>query len=199
MKQPNIITLGMTLSLVLLAGCATPQAVLDQANNGVSMTLYLQEHLTDFHRVQASIAQGRVDSIRRQQALIAAYDSDSVFDARVLQAAGKTDELKLYNQLKELSDSRAKNARELQATLATIDVQMDKLVTPLRGHTEKLKETQTALAAFGTQHTTRGRVDLGVGFAKTLKKTLDDNKSKADAALEKASSKPAVQTAVVKP
>lgn len=199
MNQFKTISLGVAVSLTLLAGCATPQAVLDQANNGVSMTVSLQEALTDFRRVQASIAKGRIDSVRRQQLLLAAYESDFAYDSRVMQAVGKTDELKLFNQLKEMSDSRAKDAKDLQARLAMIDAQMAKLVTHLPDGTEKLKETQKALASLGTQLTTMERVDLGVTFAKSFKKTLEENKSKADAAVDKASATPPVQTIPAKP
>src|SRR5438046_2056305 len=90
-----------------LAGCKTPQPMLDQANNGAALSVSLQSQLVALRSAQANVAQSRVDSIRRQNAMIAEYEADSAFDDRIQAAVGKTAEAPLAATLRALADSRA--------------------------------------------------------------------------------------------
>ena len=154
--------------------------MLDHANAGVAMTAGLEESLVDYRATQARIAQGRVDSIKRQRALILRYESDSGFDVRIREAAGKTAESKLFSELRSLSDSRADDASKLDSALSALDASMAKLVSPLPDNTAQLKETQKTMAEMGAELSARKRVAEALAFAKTVKTTVEDNKKKAD-------------------
>jgi chromosome segregation ATPase len=185
------LTLPALLLTLFVAGCATPQAALDQANNGAALTMSLQAELQNFRAVQATVAQGRIDSVRRQQAALASYEADSAFDERVLRLAGKGEALALHTTLKDLADSRQRDEQALLARLAEIDATFAKLLQPLHEATPKLKAAQEALAALGQQLTVQQRLDIASAFAKEIRKTIDENKKKIDAAQAAAPAAPA--------
>ena len=167
---------------LMLGGCATPQEALDQANNGAALTAALQVELREFQQVQANVAKGRIESIRRQTARLATYDADAAFEERVRKAAGRDNQLKLYENLKALADSRAKDEADLQAKLAEFDAMYAKLLAPLPDPGNKLGIAQQTLGVLGVQLTFHERAKMAAGFAKTIKKVIDDNKEKVTAA-----------------
>lgn len=165
-----------------LTGCGTPQAALDQANNGAALTMSLQSELQNFRAVQANVAKARIDSVRKQSIMLATYDADAAFDERALKVAGKDDALKLYTTLKELADSRGKDEQALNAKITEMDESFSKLLSPLPDATQKLTATQKALAVLGSELSAKERIVLVASFAKSIKQTIDDNKKKIDAA-----------------
>ena len=196
MKTAIAYTFYMIALCVGLAGCGTPQAALDQANNGAALTMSLQSELQNFRAVQANVAKARIDSVRRQSAMLATYEAEAAFDERVVKAAGKDDALKLYTTLKDLADSRAKDEQALNTKIAEMDESFGKLLTPLPDSTQKLTATQKALAALGSELSAKERIALVASFAKSIKQTIDDNKKKIDAAANAApdaTSQPAAQ------
>ncbi len=178
------------LAAAVLSGCATPQAALDQANNGAALTQSLQSELQKFRVVQTTVAKARVESVRRQQAVLATYESESAFDERVLRLAGKNQALGLYTSLKELADSRIRDEQALKARLAELDDNFAKLLAPLPEAGPKLNTTQEALALLGQQLSVQQRLSLAAGFASEIKKAVDDNKKKIDAAVATAAPAP---------
>lgn len=164
----------------LSAGCSTPQALLDQANNGAALAMSLQAELQNFRTKQAEIAQARVASIRRQTERMATYEVESAFDERVMRIAGKTKALQLYSNLKELADSRASDEKALNKRLAEIDEELGKLLTPLPDNTAQLKEVQKSLAILGQELSSDERMEIAASFAKIIKKAIDENKEKIE-------------------
>lgn len=184
----------------MLGGCATPQEALDQANNGAALTAALQAQLREFRQVQANVARGRIESIRRQTTLLATFDADAAFEERVQKAAGLDNQLKLYSALHDLADSRAKDEADLQIKLAGFDAVYAKLLSPLPDPHDKLKTTQEALGVLGDQLGFDERAKMAEDFAKTIKSAIEENKKKADAAAAEATaSPPKMQTAASKP
>src|SRR5688500_18469772 len=89
MKRLTVKACAAVVFITWLGGCATPQAALDQANNGAALTMSLQAELQNLRAAQANVAQLRLESIRRQNAMLATYDVDAAFGERVQQAVGK--------------------------------------------------------------------------------------------------------------
>lgn len=172
-------------------GCATPQAALDQANNGAALTMSLQSELQKFREVQAIIAKARLDSVRRQQVLLATYEAESAFDERVLRLANKSDALAMHATLKDLADSRMRDEQALLARLSEMDEAFAKMLSPLPEATPKLKAMQEAMAALGQQLSVQQRLEIASSFAREIKKTIDENKKKIDAAAASAPAAPA--------
>lgn len=186
MKNIHIVVLVLVAMSSVLVGCATPQAALDQANNGAALTVSLESELRKFRSVQATIAQARIDSVRRQRTRLATYDSDAAFEERVKRVAGNTATLQLYAELKELSDSRAQDERELQKQLTELDADFAKLLSPLPDTTPALTASQGALLKLGKQLSYKERINLTAAFVKAVKKSIDENRKKIDEAIDAA-------------
>ena len=177
-----------------LGGCATPQAALDQANNAAALTMSLQAELQNLRAAQANVARLRLESVRRQNTLLATYEVDAAFGERVQRAVGKTAEAQLASTLRELADSKAKDEKELQAKLSELDDLMAKLLAPVPDQAAKLAATQNAMGALGEELKFEQRLQVVATFASDLKKAIDENKKKAEAATASAPA-PAAQPA----
>lgn len=190
MKHTSFFGCLLSLLTLALSGCQTPQPALDQANNGAALTVSLAGEIRNFHRAQAEISQARLDSVRRLRVRLANYEAEGNFDERVLRAADKTDALKLYTALKELSDSRAQDESQLQAGIASTDAAFGKLLDSLPDATKDLTATQKALAVLGEELSTRERIATTAAFVKEIRKTIDENREKIKEAKGKAAAAP---------
>lgn len=168
--------------IATLAACRTPQAALDQANNGAALTVALQRQLDDLRATQANIARARVERIRSINAKIAEYEAQFAFDERVRAAAGDSSGTQLASQLRTLADSRAQDDQGLKTALAALDANMASLVQPLPSQTAKLEATQKAMAALGEELPLEERARIIGAFAADLKKAIDSNKAQDGAA-----------------
>jgi len=164
----------------LLAGCKTPQPAIDQANNGAALTLSLQTELTRMRTLQGAIAKARLDSVRRQRAMMAEYAADSAFDERIRKVVGDNAQEKLVNDLLMLSDSRATDEDELGKALAALDADMAAVLAPVPDQNGRLAATQKAMAELGTQLPLEQRARILAGFASELKEEIDKHRKAAD-------------------
>lgn len=177
-----VATAASVLLTVSAAGCSTPQAALNQSNGGAALTAALNAELKAFRSVQANIAELRIERVKSQEALIARYDADSAYDDRARRLAGASEQQTLYQALKELADSRAKDETDLQKLLADLDFTFLKLITVPPDPGGKLKATEESLAVMGSELSPRERIEMVSSFASTIKKSVDENKAKIDAA-----------------
>lgn len=178
MSRMPFITSALLLLALSLVGCVTPQPALNEANNGAALTVSLASEIKNFDRTQAKISQARLDSVRRLRVRLANYEADGNFDERVLKAADKTDTLKLFTALKDLSDSRALDDRQLQDKVAAIDATFIKLLDPLPDALKDLAATQKALAVLGDELPIRERVANTAAFVKEIRKSVEENRDK---------------------
>jgi len=190
MKATPFVVCALSLLTGVLSGCQTPQPALDQANNGAALTVSLAGEIRAFNRAQAEISQARLDSVRRLRVRLASYEAEGNFDERLLRAAEKTDELKLYTALKELSDSRAQDESQLQAKIASIDAAFATLLDPLPDATKDLTATQKALAVLGEELSTHERVATTAAFVKEIRKAVEENRKKIEDAKKEAAAGP---------
>jgi hypothetical protein len=172
----------IVVPMLVLGGCATPPAALDEANNTGALTMVLQSELSRFAELQQTIASQRLASIRRLNELMLSDEADSRFEQHARVAAGMKDEAQLLAQLTKLADSRAEDDRTLQAQLAALDKMLSELLVPLPSQSAQLQATQQALAVLGQELSPQERARLVVDFVKDVKKTVDENKAKADEA-----------------
>ena len=178
MSTPTIFALLTAAALLgSLAGCGSaPQAALDQANHGAALTAALESELRTLRATQASVAQSRLDSIRRLNTSMARFDAEAAFDERVQKAANKPAHAQLFSTFQELSDSRAKDEEALQATLAQADAAYAKLLLPAPDPGGQLQATRQALMALSEQLTIKERLALSAQFAKTVRRAVKDQK-----------------------
>ena len=179
----SIFSLRVTLALLAaalqcsLAGCgSTPQAALDQANHGAALTAALDGELRTLRAAQASVAQSRLDSIRRLNTSRARFDAEASFDERIQKAANKPGHAQLFTTLQALSDSRAKDEEALQASLAQADAAYAKLLAPAPDPSGQLQATRQALMALSEQLSVKERLALTAKFAKTVRRAVKDQK-----------------------
>jgi hypothetical protein len=176
---------------LLMGGCATPQSALDQANNAAMLTASLNAELVNFRKTQAAIAQARLDSVKRQRATMARYDTDARFEERVNSAAGATKGARLIGELRDLSDSRIKDEKDLRAALSELEVSFSKLLDPLPDESADVQATQKALAVMGEELSPTDRLKMAAAFASDVQKSVKANRDKIVAAQQQAASQPA--------
>lgn len=182
-RRPRFATLmAGTVCVAMLQGCSTPQALLDQANNGATLALSLQTEMVNFRATQADVAQHRLDSVRRQLASLSTYQVESDFDERLKKAAGTATTTQLYTDLRTLADSRGADEKLLAQQLAQIDADLAKVLSPLPDTAQALGSTQKALAVLGDELSAQDRIKATTNFAKLIKAGIDDNKKKIEAA-----------------
>lgn len=168
-----------------LAGCASPQAALDQPNHAAMLTVALNKELREFRAQQDRFAKARVANIRTLEAQLATYEIETGFDLRSRRMAGNDADATLLGNLIELAESKARDDAALQARLAELDTSLAKLIGPVPEMSTKLKATQAALAALGQELSLEERTKLVVEFARELRDQIE--KAKAAAAQAAAS------------
>lgn len=170
-----------------LAGCASPQAALDQPNHAAMLTVALNKELREFRAQQDRFAKARVANIRTLEAQLATYEIETGFDLRSRRMAGNDADADatLLGNLIELAESKARDDAALQARLAELDTSLAKLIGPVPEMSTKLKATQAALAALGQELSLEERTKLVVEFARELRDQIE--KAKAAAAQAAAS------------
>jgi hypothetical protein len=182
---------GALAATVLIGGCATPQSALDQANNAAMLTASLNAELVNFRKTQAAIAQVRLDSIKRQRTTMARYDTDARFEERVNSAAGAAKGARLIAELRELSDSRVRDEKELRSALSDMEDSFSRLLEPLPDESTGVQATQKALAVMGEELNPGERLKMAAVFASDVLKSVKANRDKIVAAQQQAASEPA--------
>lgn len=173
--------IAVTACGAALAACKTPQAALDQANNGAALTVALQAQLAELRTTQARVAQARIERIRGINAMIAEYEAQSAFDEQVRTAAGDSSGKQLASTLRTLADSRAKDDQDLATALATLDAKMASLTLPVPAQDAQLQATQKAMAALGEELPIAERAKIIGAFAADLKKAIDADRKQDEA------------------
>lgn len=189
MNLSNRILLGCSLA-ACLGGCATPQVALDHANNTAALAVSLSQEVENLRSTQATIAKARLDSIERLNTSLAEFDADTRWRNDIQELAGNGERLQLMAKLKKAADSRATYEAELQATLAEQRKANAELLAPLPSQSASLGELAAKLGALGEELSHKERLDLVAAFAKTVKKSIEENRDKIDAAQEDAADAP---------
>ena len=172
-------------AVCLMSGCANaPKAETDQANQTALLIANFQAEVQEFKRVQSVLAAQRIASIKRLQTKVDTYRSDDKFDDRAAKLAGQDVHVraKLFTDLQTLGDSRAKDAQDLNRTLADLDTQFAALVSPLPDISPALSNARKSLAVLGDQLSTAERIKVTASFAKEVKQAVDKNLEQITAA-----------------
>jgi hypothetical protein len=180
---------AILLAAAFLAGCAnTPQPALDQANNGTYLMTALQAEIGAFRANEALVGELRVAAVRDAQIRIARMESNTADDDRIYLAAGKKAVSDNFAKIVGLVDARAKDEKSLDDKVAAIDKAFAELLAPLPDGSKELAEAQKSLAILGNELSTEERLKTFAGFAKEIKKSVDENQKKIDEAKKNAAS-----------
>jgi hypothetical protein len=142
----------------------------------------MQGEISKFKAEEAVIGKARVDNVREAQKKIATMDSITTDDDRIYAAAGKKAISEHFSQIISLVDARAKDEQALNDRIASINKTFDGLLAPLPDGTKELAAAQKALAILGNELSAEERLKIFANFAKDVKKSVDDNKKKIEAA-----------------
>lgn len=167
--------------LGMLSGCGTPQAALDQANATAGLATRYDIELAAFRKSAAAVAEARLASIRRQEALIADLAESDAWNLRTARLAGLGDAAQRRQQLIDLAATRAADAEATRQRLAELDAQLGALVAPLPKSTPKLTVLQKALAEIGTELPTGERLKLALDAVATVRDEVKKNHEAAQA------------------
>jgi hypothetical protein len=180
-----------TLVALLCAGCGTPPPVLDQARNTGALTAALQGEVQEYRRVQALIAQQRIDNTRVQLASVARNEMRSTYADLLNEAVGTTEQKALYRQLLELANAYAELDQAHEAKLKGIDDQLSKVLSPLPDTNAKLATAQKAVIPLSEELSPSERLTALTKFAKAVKDGIDEAKKKIDDAQKATPASPA--------
>lgn len=179
------------LTALLCAGCSTPPPVLDQARNTGALTAALQGEVQEYRRVQALIAQQRVDNIRVQLASVARNEMRTTYADLLDETVGTTEQKVLYRQLLELVNAYAELDQTHEAKLKRIDDQLSKVLSPLPDTNSKLAAAQKAVIPLSEDLSSSERLTTLTQFAKAVKEGIDEAKKKIDDAQKATPTSPA--------
>jgi hypothetical protein len=174
--------LVVSVLAALCAGCSTPAPVLDQARNTGALTAALQGEVQEYRRVQALIAQQRIDNVRVQLDQVARNDMRAAYTDLLDEAVGNTEPKRLYRQLLALASAHAELARAHEAKLKGINEQLSKVLAPLPDTNAKLAATQKAVIPLSEELSAGERLSALTQFAKAVKDGIDEARKKIDEA-----------------
>lgn len=173
--------LKLMLIAATLAGCSTPQVVLDHANQGVTLTTALQKELAEFERRQTVIEGLRGDVIKSDKRAVLELRREFVIDDQLFVLAGQQSRLASYRELGDLADLRSKAISDEKTAADEFAKTLDSTKAPLTPARAKLAETGKALGALGTELSSAERLSIVTSFLADVKSEVDKNKKKADA------------------
>jgi hypothetical protein len=179
------------LAALLCAGCGTPPPVLDQARNTGALTAALQGEVQEYRRVQALIAQQRIDNIQVQLASVARNEMRTTYADLLDAAVGTTEQKGLYRQLLELANAYAELDQAHEAKLKGINDQLSKVLSPLPDTNSKLAAAQKAVIPLSEELSPSERLMALTQFAKAVKDGIDEARKKIDDAQKATPASPA--------
>lgn len=174
-------TTRITLALTL-AGCALPQVALDQANHSANLMMAMQGQLDTLTGTEAFLTNVRKQGIESVRGRILSTKSLMTQDTRIMNESGQTEQTRLFALLQGLSNQRAQDALDLEASLAALDDQLTKLLAPIPSTVKQVAAAQKDIGALGVQRSSKERVSLVADFAKSVKADIAAAASAASAA-----------------
>jgi hypothetical protein len=177
---------------ILLAGCATDQVALDQANNAVKLVQNLQVELKNYQNDVKLSAQRRLNSTHQADIGALEIARDQQWSSYLYKESGLDSELAARQRLRDASDNYSriiaaqdKAQEELAARLTTI-------AKELPSPADKLGAVQKAMAQLGVELSAKERVAIVTKFLKQAKCIVDEStKTAASDAPKGAASTPA--------
>jgi hypothetical protein len=181
---------GLILAIAAIlptCGCSTtPQAALDQANNGTYLMLAMQGEIQKFRAEEATISRLRVDALLQARLDLERKANIRADDDRLYAAAGKTAISANMPKIIALADARAKDDMALNATEEEINKSIAELLSPLPDMTKELENSKKSLAILGDDLSPAERLRIFANFAKDVKGSVDANMKKVEDAKQAA-------------
>lgn len=181
MNASHLVWVALSL---FIAGCSTPRAALDVANNTAGLVGEMDKELREFRRVQATLDRHRTDLVREQAQAIAS--SQAVIAENDLFGAETGSAQATARSLQAMTVGLAEIDSRTQADLAALDKRLSDLTSPLPATTDKAISVQKALSLMGTELSRDVRLAEFQTFFQTVREGVEKNRQKIKDAEQKA-------------
>lgn len=183
-------TLGFQLLwsaiVVALSGCSTPQAALDQANHSTKLMSLLDVQLKELRRVERASEESQQQALAAQRDFLGRLLATTQLSTAASKSSGDAQLAELTNKMLADADAVAASRDTVAALNTTYAKTLASLLKPLPDTAIAIAEAQAKMAAMGTELDRDTRVKELVAFAKDVKKSVDENKTKITDAEKKA-------------
>ncbi len=139
------------LGLLVVAGCSTPKAALEQANHTTKLMSQLDLQLDQFRFVIGAAEQARLGSMLEQRTYLDEAAMRDRLTAIIKQSAGDTEEEPLKKKLLAAADFMGAMEPSLAQSQKDDKARLDGLLTPLPSTSADMTAAQAAAAKMGTE------------------------------------------------
>ena len=168
-------TLVPGLLALALAGCATPQVVLDQASNGAGLAAGLSGSLDDYTQAVRTLADQRRNALLRAHDRAVSYRLLEAETEQTYLLSGQAPLVELYRRMKGSADVIAKVRDDGAADLRRYAQELDAIGKPLPDVSAQLQAVQGNFAQLAEKPSAAERL-------RALKSAWHDAKSPTAAA-----------------
>lgn len=165
--------LAITILVLGLSACATPDVALDQANHGVRLIQNLQTELVRYKSNVKISAERRLAAIQRADEENASLVVNQKMETYLAGKAGMDAELAARERIRDASDTYTRLLAEQDKAKQDLAIRLSELVKDLPTPTEKLGAVQKAMAELGTELSAKERVEIVATFLKQAKCIAD--------------------------
>lgn len=162
--------IAVTLFAAALAGCTTPQVVLDQASNGASLSSELAGRLDVYAQATRAIDDERRAALRRQHERAVSYRLLEAETELTYMLAGQASVVDLYRQMKSSADIITKVREDGANDVRRYSEELDAIGKPLPPVGRQLQAVQGGFAQLATKPSAAERL-------KALRSAWQDAKS----------------------
>lgn len=182
----NASRLAFLVSMLGLAGCATPRPALDAANNTAGLVAEMDKELREFRRVQAIQDRHRKEIVRELAEAVEVSER-TVSENNLFGAATAAPSVQATERsLKAVTVGLAEIDAKAQSDLAALDKRLAELTSPLPATTDKAVAVQKALTLMGSEVAAGVRFAEFQAFYQTVREGVEKNRQKIKDAEEKA-------------
>jgi len=172
----------LTLAVIVLTGCSTSPAALEQANHTVRLMSLMDEQLSEFRRLQGAAELARVQSLIRQKSKVQLVDETASLDILSAKSAGDTTREPFAREMLADADGLAAVKAGSVAQRAAYATELGALLTPLPSTTAGVAQAQTKAALMGRELDSELRFKEIQAFVTELTQNVKANSKKIDEA-----------------
>lgn len=181
----TILTLVALLTVVLVGpGCSTPPPVKDTS----ALTASMMKQATDeVDKYRTAVEVGNAQIVATVSTVMQSDVKNRLWldqHVRFDTAAGNTQRVTLFMQMKALSESLLDDDEALQAAQTKITADMAGLLKPLPSAASKLSSATSAVLVLGEDRSAKAQFEEAVAAWKAVAATTKDNRDKLKKATE---------------
>ena len=171
---------------LLAGGCATPPAVLNQAQFSTAAMGEMQQNLAEFRRQEAAFETRRLHLLAQVQAATADAIKRNGPEMRAWESIGDVAVLSAMKRLRKQADAMASDANVADMTAQKNAAALAALLTPLPDTGPAITTAQAAMAALTNEQSRAERLKLSIAYGRVVVAGVKANATKVKAANDEA-------------